>query len=167
MAPKKKGPHMEIVIERKLHFNRKIQQAVEVKKTPPPAESGNRHASTARRPLSDREKAFIRREFLKLNGVFDPNQKHCTRIKEALGDEVSVFQVSRYVTCLHNQAKSGDLEMTNRRAYLSTLRSHRNHWLTYNGEKYDEMRKKADVKPVFAAQIQRPKAGVRHHKMVR
>ena len=122
------------------------------------------------RPLTEKEEALIRREFLALNGVFDPLKKDCTRIKNMLGEEVSVFQVSGYVTKLHRQAVAGELEMGDRRAYLATLRSHRKHWLTYSGEKYEEMRARVEVngrKPRFAARPEPVHASAPRHRMSR
>ena len=108
--------------------------------------AGNKHAVNFVRGLTEKEEALIQREFLKLNGVFPPLEKHCTRIKGLLPDDVSVFQVSGCVTKLHAKAVAGDLEMKDRAAYLASLRSHRKHWLTYSGDKYEEMRERLVTK---------------------
>ena len=126
--------------------------------------------ATFSRPLTDKEETLIQREFVRLNGIFDPNKKDCTRIKNLLGEEISVFQVSGYVTKLHRQAMAGELEMGDRRAYLAALKSHRKHWLTYQGEKYDEMRARIEAngrKPKFAARPEPIAASSSRHRMAR
>ena len=188
LNPKKKGKKkVDIVIERRVHWNRAAYKATPVvpetkrevveAKRPSPApqtrdsdKALNKHEALYRRPLNPHEETIIKVEFLKLNGVFEPLKKDCTRIKNLLGDEVSVFQVSGYVTRLHKLAMSGELEMKDRRAYLATLRSHRNHWLTYEGEKYDEMREAAKAsarKPKFGVRVEPARDKAPRHKVLR
>lgn len=169
--PKRGKKKVDIVIERKVHWNRAAYKAaapvetrrevVEAKRPSRPTQTRdsdvalNKHEALYKRPLTAQEETIIKTEFLKLNGVFEPLKKDCTRIKNLLGDEVSVFQVSGYVTRLHRLARAGELEMRDRRAYLATLRSHRNHWLTYEGEKYAEMREAATIKAAMNARTRR------------
>ena len=184
----KGGKKVDIVIERRVHWNRAAYKAaptsvpevkrevVEAKLAPRPAQTRdtdkalNKHEALYRRPLTPQEETVIKVEFLKLNGVFEPLRKDCTRIKNLLGDEVSVFQVSGYVTRLHKMAVAGDLEMRDRRAYLATLRSHRKHWLTYEGEKYDEMREAAKAtarQPKFGIRVEPEREKAPRHKVLR
>lgn len=157
---------MELVIERRVCWNRKKAKETPAKETPKATRTpggrsnssprrvrkangaetsaGNKHAKNFQRPLTEREEKVIQREFLKLNGIFEPNRKDCTRICGLLPEEVTVFQVSGHVTKLHRAAKSGELEMPDRRAYLANIRDHQRHWLTYKGEKYDQMRERKE-----------------------
>ena len=172
---------MDIVIERKVHWNRAAYQAVpaspvavavEAKRTArltTPAAATVPHAvANFKRPLNEKEENIIKEEFLKLNGIFEPLKKDCSRIRALLADEITVFQVSGYVTKLHKLAVSGELELNDRRAYLANLKAHRKHWLTYQGEKYDEMRERVGGrKPQFAARPQPVYASVARHRMTR
>jgi hypothetical protein len=138
-----------------------VKHAVEAVNNPAPVPQ-NKHAITAKRPLTEQEQEVIRREFLKLNGIFEESKKDCTRIRNLLSDDVSVWQVSGYVVKLHQLAKAKELSMKDRRAYLSANRGHYKHWLSYNGAKYDEMREKSGVTlgKVMTLSARRPRFAV-------
>lgn len=140
-----------------------------LRRTPKSDTAGNKHARNFRRKLTESEETLIKREFLKLNGIFDPNKKDCSRIREMLPDDISVFQVSGHVTKLHRAATSGELELKDRRAYLLAIRAHRKHWLTYGGEKYDQMRKRKGTENHSSSQIRpdRVQVGKRNHRVAR
>jgi hypothetical protein len=177
----KKGGEVEITIARRAICWNKAQRAPEQAPSAPitvrvepklttPAATAPHAVPRFSRPLTEKEEALIKREFIALNGIFEPLKKDCTRIKNLLGEEVSVFQVSGYVTKLHKLAREGTLELSDRRAYLATLRSHRKHWLTYQGEKYEEMRARIEAngrKPRFAARPEPVTAGAPRHRMAR
>ena len=184
-SPKKKGQNMDIVVERRVNFNRKAYMAkkagakgsrevVEAIWSPhfTPAKTTIAPSALiiAVRSLNRKEERLILREFLKLNGVFVPRNKDCSRIRALLPDDITVRQVSGYVTKLHKQVAAGNLELEDRRAYLATLRAHRKHWLTYNGEKYDEMRERVKTtgrKPVYVARAGQDKETTPRHRMVK
>ena len=104
------------------------------------AEPLNKHVCKKVRSLTDAEKDLIRNEFLNLNGIFEESKKDCTRIRDRLSPDISVFQVSTYVLFLHRQVASGRLQVSDRRAYFSALRDRRKHWLTYRSDKYRRMK---------------------------
>ena len=147
---------MDVVISSRKICYRKVSEseraaarkvAVEVKQAPPRpqtipinGDALNKHQVLYRRDLTDHEQTIIKVEFLKLNGIFESLKKDCTRIRAKLGNDVSVFQVSGFVTRLHQQVMAGELEVRDINAYRAAIRSHRKHWLTYEGDKYDEMR---------------------------
>ena len=173
-SPKKKGQNMDIVVERRVNFNRKAYMAkkagakgsrevVEAIRSPhfTPAKTTIAPSALiiAVRSLNRKEERLILREFLKLNGVFVPRNKDCSRIRALLPDDITVRQVSGYVTKLHKQAATGNLEMPDNRAYRATLRAHRKHWRTYSGDKYDAMRAKDEEKKqkqVYATRSTQP-----------
>ena len=140
-------------------------------RTPKSDTAGNKHARNFQRKLTEHEEALIKRAFLKLNGIFDPNKQDCSRIRDTLPapDEISVFQVSGYVTKLHRAAASGELELKDRRAYLTAIRAHRKHWLTYEGEKYDQMRERKGSENHSSSQIRpdRVQIGKQNHRVTR
>ena len=177
---KGKGKPVDVVLTRKIKWNRKAyspktsgkKTVVEAQSASPQqsTEALNKHASNFKRELTDHEKTIIKVEFLKLNGIFPPLEKHCTRIKNILGNNVSVFQVSGEVSKLHKLASSGAMEMVDRRAYLATIRSHRKHWLTYRGEKYDAMRLRKTIgnrQPKFGVLIEKEGKPKRGHRMTK
>jgi hypothetical protein len=178
--PKRKGRKVEIVIDRKILWNPKagakvapapVRVAVVPKTMPSNSTVAlNKHATLAKRDLEVHEMSIITGEFLKLNGIFEPLKKDCTRIRNLLDDSVSVFQVSGYVFKLHRLVQSGKLEVTDKRAYMAAIRAHRKHWLTYQGDKYNEMRERVEAngrKPKFAVLASRGRDTKPRHKVVR
>ena len=165
---------MEVVIERSIRWNKGAYMApvslvqpvsvpvqpVVVPVTTEPVESGNGHSKLSRRPLTEAEEALIEAEFVKLNGIFEPKNKDCTRIRNLLPQEVTVFQVSGHVSRLHKRVAAGILILPQMRSYEIAIKAHRQHWLTYKGEKYEAMRERVPViEP--PRQARRPKFTVR------
>ena len=123
--------------------------------TPDPAvvpkkRNGNGHAKNKVRSLLDGEKDSIRTEFLSLNGQIDEDA--CVRIKtNKMPPEVSIFQVTGFVTFLHLKVASGEFNVRDPNAYITFLQSHRDMWARYNSPKYAALRKAAAEKALAAA----------------
>jgi hypothetical protein len=104
-----------------------------------PKRSGNGHARNKVRSLLDGEKDSIRTEFLSLNGQIDEDA--CVRLKlNKMPPEVSIFQVTGFVTYLHLKVAGGELNVRDLPAYLAFLQTHRDMWARYNSQKYIDMR---------------------------
>lgn len=101
--------------------------------------SGNGHKRAKKRNLYSAEKDVIKAAFLKDNGQIAEDK--CVEIHETLNPEISIFQVTGYVTSLHRHIARGTLTISNLDAYINFLQSHRNLWATYKSPKYEAMRK--------------------------
>jgi hypothetical protein len=96
--------------------------------------SGNGHKVAKIRSLYGNEKDTIRAEFLNLNGQIAEDA--CKPIHDSLDKDVSIFQVTGFVTYLHSMIAGGSLEVRDMPAYLSFLQGHRGLWAKYNSPKY-------------------------------
>ena len=112
----------------------------ELSKVRRPAVALNRHKKAKTRNLTEDEKALIRNEFLKLNGIFLESKKDASRIKAMLPADVTVFQVSGEIFKLHRLVKEDKLRVDNRAAYFAALNKRRRRWATYKSERYRKLR---------------------------
>jgi hypothetical protein len=120
----------------------------EVKK----ARNGNGHKKNKKRALTDQERDTIKSAFLGLNGEIAEDA--CIPIHQKLDPEVSIFQVTGFVTCLHGNVCGGALTVRDMDSYLKFLQGHRSLWAMYNSPKYEAMRAKnatISTDPVFAS----------------
>ena len=69
----------------------------------------NGHKKEKVRPLEDWEKDLIRKEFIRLNGEITHDS--CLEIKKKLSKKTAIFQVTGFVTRLHEYVKKGTLEL--------------------------------------------------------
>ena len=115
--------------------------------SPPETPSKNGHRIMKVRDLLVPEKDLIRdRLFLPNNGVIEKDL--CVWFKaHNLPDEVSIFQVTGYVTCLHGMVARGTLRVRDQRLYENHIKAHRCLWLTYNSPKYAAMRNRVTATP--------------------
>jgi len=102
--------------------------------------SGNGHASTKTRKLYDDERDFIRTRFIELNGEFDDKKKYASELLETLGTDISVWQITGFVSALHREIAAGEMIVPNMPSYLSFLSNHRRMWARYNSIKYKNLR---------------------------
>jgi hypothetical protein len=100
--------------------------------------SGNGHKVAKIRSLYGNEKDMIRAEFLRLNGQI--TEDACKPILAGLDKDVSIFQVTGFMTYLHSQVAGGALEVSDIASYLTFLQGHRSLWARYNSPKYAAMR---------------------------
>ncbi|MCX5884350.1 MAG: hypothetical protein NT096_00295 [Proteobacteria bacterium] len=107
------------------------------------ARSGNGHKVAKIRSLFGNEKDTIRSEFLNLNGQI--SEDACKPIHASLDKEVSIFQVTGFVTYLHSLIAGGALEVRDMPAYLNFIQGHRALWAKWNSPKYQAMRAAAKV----------------------
>ncbi len=107
--------------------------------------SGNGHASTKTRKLGDEEKDFIRSRFIELNGEFEDKKKYASEILETLGTDISVWQVTGFVSSLHREIAAGEMVVPDMPSYLTFLSNHRRMWARYNSIKYKDMRREKEV----------------------
>ena len=80
---------------------------------------GNGHEVAKKCKLFDWEKNYIRSQFINLNGII--KEDFCLPIHEKLGDEVSIFQVTGFVTLLHKYVREGELVLPDMNAYWSHI----------------------------------------------
>lgn len=112
------------------------------------ARNGNGHEAKKKRDLTDGEKDTIRADFISVNGQFPedaslPIFKKLQAASQARGDDdLSIFQITGFITKMHSYVASGELVLKNMSAYLTFLQGHRNLWATYNSEKYVALRAK-------------------------
>lgn len=106
--------------------------------------SGNGHKVNKIRSLYGNEKDTIRAEFLNLNGQIAEDASK--PIHAGLSKEVSIFQVTGFITYLHSLIAGGALEVRDMPAYLTFLQGHRGLWAKYNSPKYQAMRAAAAAK---------------------
>jgi hypothetical protein len=111
--------------------------------------SGNGHKAAKIRSLNEEEKNHIRVWFNALNGEIRPDA--CVRLHTSMKTktEISIFQITGFVTYLHSQVMSGLATVRNIDRYLAYLQSHRDMWAKYNSPKYAAMR----AKNHFVAQL--------------
>jgi len=105
--------------------------------------SGNGHKIAKVRSLSDHEKDRIRKFFQAVNGEIRPDS--CRRLWESMTQEpdskdISVFQVTGFVTYMHSEVMGGLASVRDLPRYMAYLQSHREMWLKYNSPKYAAMR---------------------------
>lgn len=122
------------------------QTAVTATEATPPGNStgprnGNGHTVGFKRKLNDDEKDFIRSEFMKLNGQFEDAKKSCTAMLPQMGDEITVWQVTGFVSYLHREIAAGRLQVGDMPAYMEFLEAHKKLWAQYNSSKYQKLRK--------------------------
>ncbi|RKY82669.1 hypothetical protein DRQ07_00670 [candidate division KSB1 bacterium] len=90
---------------------------------------GNGHKKEKVRKLYDWEKNIIRFEFIKLNGQI--YEDACLKIKARLGKEVSIFQVTGFVTLLHKYVSLGKLELPDMASYIIHIKQKHKLWVQY------------------------------------
>jgi hypothetical protein len=112
----------------------------EPKITTIPKSSKNNHGRNKKRPLTGMEKSRIQEQFLAVNGIV--KNDFCLRLKNEVGSNVSIFQVTGYVKELHNKVKSGDLQVADLASYMTLREQRRQLWASYRSERYRKMREK-------------------------
>ena len=117
-------------------------QTVNTKALTEVVRSGNGHKIAKVRSLNDDEKNHIRRYFQAVNGEIRPDS--CVALRNAMPtkSEISIFQVTGFVTYLHGEVMAGLATVRNLPRYLAYLQSHRAMWAKYNSPKYAAMRLK-------------------------
>jgi hypothetical protein len=106
---------------------------------------GNGHKVAKKRALTDSEKDTIKMEFLALNGQIADDA--CQPIHQKLDPEVTIFQVTGFVSYLHRKIAEGTQTVRNLDNYLTFIQSHRDKWATYNSPKYVALRKQNALPP--------------------
>jgi len=120
-----------------------------------PSRSGNGHVVAKTRDLTEHEQNKIEtRLFLQNNGEIKSDL--CVEFKTRhMSSDVSIFQVTGYVTALHGRVARGKLHLSNLAAYETFIRQHRTLWRTYDSERYRSMRRLPPAnqhrRPRFAA----------------
>ena len=119
-----------------------VHQTVNTKALTEVVRSGNGHKIAKVRSLNDDEKNHIRRYFQAVNGEIRPDS--CVALRNAMPTkaEISIFQVTGFVTYLHGEVMAGLATVRNLPRYLAYLQSHRAMWAKYNSPKYAAMRLK-------------------------
>lgn len=102
--------------------------------------TGNGHSALAKRKLNDPEKNYIRQEFMALNGEFKDAKKSCTAMLPQMGADISVWQITGFVSYLHREIAADRLQVPDMPAYLTFLEAHKKLWAQYNSPKYQNLR---------------------------
>jgi len=125
---------------------------VETTESPPARNTMNRapangHMSLKKRELFEPEKSLIKNVlFLPNNGIIKPDL--CVAFKrQHMPVEVTIFQVTGYVTTLHGQVARGIIRLRDQRTYEANIKARRKLWGTYNTPRYIAMREKAEAQP--------------------
>ena len=117
--------------------------------------SGNGHVVAKTRDLKEFERTKIETKlFIPNNGQIKNDM--CVEFKmKHLPDDVTIFQVTGYVTALHGKVARGKLHLQNMATYEAFIRQHRTLWRTYDSERYRSMRRLPPAnqhrRPRFAA----------------
>jgi hypothetical protein len=130
---------------------------VRVTESPPgKTPSKNGHKSLKIRDLFEPEKDKIKNElFIPNNGIIERDL--CVTFKrQHMPEEVTIFQVTGYVTTLHGQVAKGVFRLRNQRAYEAAIEKHRALWNTYNTPKYIERRNRAQTHPPQPRMLPQP-----------
>lgn len=146
-----KPPAESSVVEKPIMYRGKVvgsmkveHQTIDTKPLAQTVRSGNGHKSEKTRALSDMEKDHIRRFFEAVNGQIRPDA--CVKLHGSLvslgSPDISIFQVTGFVTYLHGQAMQGLVTIRDFNRYQTYLQSHRALWAKYNSPRYMAMRAK-------------------------
>jgi hypothetical protein len=108
----------------------------------PVQRTGNGHKIAKTRNLNDDEKDSIREFFRDMNGQIEDDA--CVNYKKGMSTEVTIFQVTGFVSYLHNQVASGLLKLGNMDTYFDFIKGHRDLWATYNSPRYRVLRAKLE-----------------------
>jgi hypothetical protein len=107
--------------------------------------NGNGHASGKKRQLNDPEKDNIKAEFMAINGEFEDAKKSCTALLPQMGTDITVWQVTGFVSYLHREIAANKLQVPDMDAYMRFLENHRRLWAQYNSQKYQNLRAQQGV----------------------
>jgi hypothetical protein len=95
--------------------------------------NGNGHAANKIRNLEDSERDTIRTEFMNLNGEI--TEDACLPILEMLANEVTIFQVTGFVSYLHREISCGRLTVGDMVSYEAWMKKQRKLWEQYEKNK--------------------------------
>ena len=113
---------------------------------PPPStggtspRNGNGHVANIKRKLNDTEKDEIRADFLRLNGEYEDSKKSCTVLLPHMGSEITVWQITGFVSFLHREIASNNFSVPDMDSYMKFLENHKKLWAQYNSPKYKNLR---------------------------
>lgn len=131
--------------------NEEVSAADKVLAPVEPAEkvkrNGNGHQSAKVRDLTNLEKDQIRSDFLAINGQIAEDA--CLPIHEKLPAEISIFQVTGFISLMHRYVAKGKLSVKDYPAYENFLQTHRELLATYDNPKYQNMRKQMAQEPII------------------
>jgi hypothetical protein len=106
---------------------------------------GNGHAPGKKRKLNNPEKDNIKAEFMALNGEFEDAKKSCTALLPQMGTDVTVWQITGFVSYLHREIAANQLQVPDMDAYMKFIENHRRLWAQYNSQKYQNLRAQQGV----------------------
>jgi hypothetical protein len=101
---------------------------------------GNGHKIAKKRSLNNIEKDTIRTQFIALNGEIYNDACGEIQKKYITDPDISIFQITGFISHLHMRIRCGKLEVNNMPKYFEFLQKHRDLWATYNSPKYVAMR---------------------------
>lgn len=102
--------------------------------------NGNGHAVGIKRKLNSLEKDNIRADFKQLNGEYEDQKKSCTALLPQMGTEITVWQITGFVSFLHREIAAGRFEVDDMDSYMNFLERHKQLWAQYNSQKYQNLR---------------------------
>ena len=112
--------------------------------TPPPftnsTRNGNGHKPGIKRKLNNTEKDNISADFKRLNGEYEDQQNSCTALLPQMGTEITVWQITGFVSYLHREIAAGRFEVDDMDSYMKFLETHKQLWAQYNSQKYQNLR---------------------------
>lgn len=116
-----------------------------------PARNGNGHKRNRKRALTGPEKDAMRAFFMRKKGCIQ--DEDCVTHHSMMDQEVTIFQVTGFISYLHRQVACGSLTFSpsDQTAYVEFMKNRHDLWATYNSPKYVAMRKQNTGKggPVY------------------
>lgn len=115
--------------------------------------NGNGHKVGKKRSLQDSERDSIRTFFMTKGGCIEDDD--CVAFHKGMGSrlgtvpDISIFQVTGFVTYLHKEVAAGNITFPDMAKYLNWIQSHRDLWAQYNSPKYSGMRSTKTVSPIL------------------
>jgi len=97
----------------------------------------NGHKQAKKRELFNKEIEYIKGAFKKANGQL--HYGFCSKIRDKLDPDITVFQVSGVCRYFHAQVKSGKMTLRDVKSYKKFIEAHRRKWKTYKSEKYQPL----------------------------
>lgn len=95
--------------------------------------NGNGHKIGKKRKLTHLEKQKIKEAFIKVGGIIE--EDFCKKIHQNMNN-VSIFQVTGYVTSLHSKVSRKKISIPDFNTYAQWMRKRRKKWASYKSDRY-------------------------------
>jgi len=101
--------------------------------------TGNGHTSEFVRKLKDPERNFFRSAFMGKDGLIQEDD--CNVLLSGVDDEITIWQVTGFISYLHRQVAQGLIQLRNLPAYLEWMQTkYEGLWTQYNSNRFTSVR---------------------------